>query len=149
MHRSSRGHLVSQFLLPGGPSIDHFIGTLATGAPADYAGFNLLVLSPTRESDAVQRISYDGALITNSGGGGVISARSLHHEEKRLGGVSNGVDGIDADDWPKVKKGYASLDKALSEDEASTGVSPEKLAEKLFDVLTCACLSLLLWCLHR
>lgn len=151
-HNSSRGHLVSSFLQPGGPDAAQYTGSLVTGAPADYAGFNLLLLSPLRGAGAEHgngSIAYDGSLITNSGGGGVITARPLNSDEKRLGGISNGVDGVDAQDWPKVKQGCANLGAVLSGDATAGGVPPEKLAEELFEVLTCASLSLSLWCLSR
>jgi len=125
---------VSSFLLPGGPSLREYTDALANGAPADYAGFNLLVLSP--RVDAAHGIAYDSALITNSGGGGVITARPLSSKERQIGAVSNGIDGVDAADWPKVKQGCASLDAVLSGEGAQVDMSPENFAEKLLGVLT-------------
>lgn len=131
--RSSRGHLVSSFLLPDAPDSERFVNSLVNDTAAEYAGFNLLLLIPSKEEG---RLSFSASLITNSGGGGVIKPRPLLAEERRIGGISNGMDGDDGRNWPKVRKGEQSLDELLYDDAIGRNtVSEEELVEQLFEIL--------------
>lgn len=118
---------------------------------AQYAGFNLLLLSPVlphraggASGDRVERtLTFDGMLLTNSGGGGAITARTLSEEEKRCGGMSNGIDRRGADQWPKVKHGTHAMNDLLqrivsedSEDDMNSDISESELTERLFELLT-------------
>lgn len=67
-----------------------------------FAGFNLLLLAPSLRPDS-NSISYDALYVTNHGGGGVLTSRSLTPSERACGCMSNGVDGKGADEWPKVR----------------------------------------------
>ncbi|KAH8113482.1 NRDE protein-domain-containing protein [Phellopilus nigrolimitatus] len=132
-YTSSRGHLVSSFLLPDAPDIEEFTKTLTNDPSALYAGFNLLLLSPSREANDVC-LTYDGCLVTNSGGGGSITARRFRPEERRVGGVSNGIDGANEIAWPKVTKGEACLKELLYEQQSA--LSERELIDGLLDMLT-------------
>ncbi len=107
-----------------------------TGGPsADYAGFNLVLFSPS--GTAGEPLSYDGSTVTNSGGGGVITSRPLSSEERCVGGVSNGIDTLDGQTWPKVVQGRGTLtdllnSKATRETEEE---EEEELIEELFSLL--------------
>ncbi|KAG8737223.1 hypothetical protein FRC10_008455 [Ceratobasidium sp. 414] len=75
-----------------------------------YAGFNLLVLSPSPRPDGT--FEYQGAMVTNSGGGGDIVVRPLTQGESSCGGVSNADDSAqppqeveETNDWLKVSQG--------------------------------------------
>ncbi|KAI0770070.1 NRDE protein-domain-containing protein [Fomes fomentarius] len=137
---SSRGDLTHSFLLPKAPSssleaeIDEFLEENRNRA---YAGFNLLILSPSPSTIgdlASQGLSYDGALLTNSGGGGTISARMLSGEERRCAGLSNGVDHKGAIEWPKVQHGTQTLRnilQSLPQDATET-----EIVDELFALLT-------------
>lgn len=145
-YATSRGELVSHFLLPKTPKqqslqaeIDAFLGAHRERA---YAGFNLLVLEPTLgtppESEGEVRsgpsLSFDGAFLTNSGGGGTITGRMLSEAERHTGGMSNGIDGRGADEWPKVQHGREALRSLLRglPDDASEA----QIADRLFALLT-------------
>ena len=134
LYKESRGHLVSSFLLPDAPDADHYVGLLESEGSTDYAGFNLLLLTPTSGGDG---ISYEASLITNSGGHGSIIKRDLLPEERHAGGVSNGVDTVDGRAWPKVKKGVASLTELLRANKANEQkLSEDELVEHLFGILS-------------
>jgi len=137
---SSRGNLVSSFLLSDVSSFSSSSSssTLATEIPriyprtAKYAGFNLLVLAP--EPDLSGSLQFDALLVTNGGAGGDISSRPLSPEERACGGLSNGIDGQGATEWPKVKEGvreFASVLQALPPDFKET-----ELTDILFQLLT-------------
>jgi uncharacterized protein with NRDE domain len=104
----------------------------------DYAGFNLMLISMAEEdgTSAPPQGSIVRpprmALVTNSGGGGVLSARWLSEEETRLGGVSNGIDGSTMHLWTKVKQGQDALASAIQRPHHSE----EELCENLFSVLS-------------
>ncbi|KAJ7696676.1 NRDE protein-domain-containing protein [Mycena rosella] len=101
---SSRGALCPTFLLA---DADATLEELYPPA-AQYAGFNLLVLAAEWEAGADARLHFPYAsLLSNGGGGGLLSARPLRPEERACGGLSNGVDGKGADAWPKVAHGRA------------------------------------------
>ncbi|KZT09177.1 DUF833-domain-containing protein [Laetiporus sulphureus 93-53] len=125
---SSRGDLTSSFLLPKKPTMTlrEEIHEL-TSRNTKFAGFNLLLLSPRAESDPrANKLSLDAAIATNCGGGGRIIARELTYEERRCGGISNGVDHHGANEWPKVKHGVQALQDILSSD-----FDESKLVEQL------------------
>ncbi|KAI5123135.1 hypothetical protein M0805_000838 [Coniferiporia weirii] len=132
---SSRGHLVSSFLLPGAPGVKQYTDSLTGSASGGYSGFNMLVLSPSRNAETRQVVYEDATLITNSGGGGIISSRWLRSEERRIGGVSNGVDGEGGADWPKVKEGVSRLSEVLFGGERGRAGSSEGLVDELFELL--------------
>lgn len=188
------------YLMSDSSTLQHEVDSLLTQyADAKFAGFNLLLLTPTvhvahmhsefqhdravdssgtrirssgperpREQTGTEKVTYtyDGAIVTNSGGGGRITARLLSDEEKTCGGVSNGIgrqvqgggDGADAvlqgaAEWPKVEHGRAALreilydsegtnaNKAGDESQGTTEERESELVERLFDLLTCVSLS--------
>lgn len=137
-YSSSRGQLVSSFLLPktsAGILQDHLNG-LAAGS-VSYAGFNLLLLSSTASVDdesGEARFAFDAAYVTNSGGGGKNTFRSLTTAERRCGGLSNGIDGRGAEDWPKVKHGIQSFGDVLK--SVDQDMTENTLIEQLFELLT-------------
>lgn len=130
---SSRGDLVASFL--SSTSSRPFEEDVHSLIPceAQYAGFNLLVLAPSAGHDE-HNLSFDGAYVTNHGGGGTITVRPLTIAERRCGGMSNGIDGNGAEAWPKVQHGLHSFKSIIS---AISPNPPEKeLAESLFQLLT-------------
>ncbi|KAI0657260.1 DUF833-domain-containing protein [Cubamyces menziesii] len=139
-YESSRGDLTSSFLLPKDPQrtleaeIDEF---LLENRGRAYAGFNLLLLSPSIPaigSPGSGTLSLDGAFATNSGGGGPITARMLTKDERRRGGMSNGVDHHGASEWPKVKHGIQTLDEVLN--SLPQDATEAEIVERLFTLLT-------------
>ncbi|KAI0667700.1 DUF833-domain-containing protein [Trametes maxima] len=136
---SSRGDLTSSFLLPQAPKatlaaeIDEFV--LENRGRA-YAGFNLLLLSPAPGSGppGPEPLAFDGAFVTNSGGGGPIAARMLTAEERRRGGISNGIDHRGASEWPKVKHGIQTLDAVLN--SLPQDATETEIVDRLFALLT-------------
>ncbi|KAJ3492319.1 hypothetical protein NLI96_g81 [Meripilus lineatus] len=135
-YSSTRGELVSSFLLPDPPSItfeQHAERLVSRNV--SYAGFNELLLSPTfgTDNEGRARLSYNAAFVTNSGGGGSISVRVLSSAERECGGISNGVDGHGADSWPKVKQGTKLLSDVLQLIGPTT--ADAELAEQLFSIL--------------
>ena len=139
-YRSSRGRLVSSFLLaPGAHSLtDHVAELVQQEKDTAYAGFNLLLLEASRSQrrgPSGLQLEFDAMLVTNGGGGGALSARGLTPAERACGGLSNGIDGRGADAWPKVVRGTAALEGVLSEITSDTTL--DDLAERLFALLTC------------
>jgi uncharacterized protein with NRDE domain len=106
-----------------------------TNQNTSYAGFNLLLLQPLQKLPFADKLAYGARLVTNAGGGGRIRARGLSDAECACGGISNGVDGLGGDAWPKVVHGRAALQSILD------GLSPEMddshLAGRLIELLTC------------
>ncbi|KAI1785538.1 NRDE protein-domain-containing protein [Ganoderma leucocontextum] len=139
-YASSRGDLVSRFLLPKTPKqslqaeIDAFLGA---HRDAVYAGFNLLVLSPDPGPPRGSGLSFDGAFLTNSGGGGTITGRILSDHDRPIGAMSNGIDGRDADEWPKVQHGREALRELLR--GLPRDASEAQIADRLFALLTWTC----------
>jgi len=129
---SSRGDLVASFL--SSTSTRAFEEDVHDLIPADaqYAGFNLLLLAPSAHGE--NSLSFDGAYVTNHGGGGTIIVRPLTTAEKRCGGMSNGVDDNGAEAWPKVQHGLHSFESIMS--AVSPSVPDKELAENLFELLT-------------
>lgn len=133
-YASSRGELARDFLLPDrGPTerlAAHVAHVVRDGRA--YAGFNLLLLAPRAGPPG---LAYDAAYVTNHGGGGRVAARPLSDDERRCGGLSNGVDGAGADAWPKVRTGSALFLRVLQA-AAAPETSEDALAERLFELLT-------------
>ncbi|KAF9222981.1 DUF833-domain-containing protein [Gyrodon lividus] len=129
---SSRGHLVSSFLASqlSHPLEEDITRLIPCGA--QYAGFNLLLLAPCASDLA--SLSFDATYVTNRGAGGPITYRPLTEAQRRRGGVSNGIDGKGADEWPKVQHGLRLLEAIL--DTLPPNTSEDHLAERLFDLLT-------------
>ncbi|KAH7919008.1 DUF833-domain-containing protein [Leucogyrophana mollusca] len=130
---SSRGQLVSSFLTydslhPLEKNLHHLIPR-----DAKYAGFNLLLLAPS-STHTVPGLSFDSAYVTNKGAGGDIAIRPLTDAQRRCGGMSNGVDGKGADEWPKVQHGLHSFKSIM--DTLPPNASEEQITERLFDLLT-------------
>ncbi|KIM81059.1 hypothetical protein PILCRDRAFT_821898 [Piloderma croceum F 1598] len=127
----SRGHLISSYLLADPTrSLSDELRTF--GQMGVFAGFNLLLLSPLlRESHA---LSFDAALVTNHGAGGVIQSRPLSPGERLVGGMTNGVDGQGGQEWPKVQHGIRSLNEYLA--TVSSDTKEAELTERLFELLT-------------
>ena len=139
-YASSRGDLTHSFLLPQAPAaslqaeIDEF---LEENRDRAYAGFNMLILSPSPLSWSDHKpntITFDGAFITNSGGGGQITARMLSDAERRCGGMSNGVDHLGANEWPKVQHGIQALRDVLN--ALPQNATEAEIVEQLFALLT-------------
>ncbi|KAJ8691703.1 hypothetical protein PTI98_011246 [Pleurotus ostreatus] len=132
----SRGHLVSTFLLsdsshPLEDEVEKII-------PRDvqFAGFNLLLLAPAAaqaDGDSKRTVCYDAALVTNHGGGGAITSRPITPQERVCGGFSNGIDGQDGQEWPKVQHGIRSF-KSLIE-ELTPECEESQLTDRLFQML--------------
>lgn len=103
-----------------------------------YAGFNLLLLSPSHSvadtDGASPGLSFEAAYVTNLGGGKGLMSRELSDAERRCGGLSNGVDGHGAAQWPKVQHGTRLFENVLQ------AITPETtdmdLVERLFGLLT-------------
>ncbi|KAI0926979.1 hypothetical protein AcW1_007650 [Taiwanofungus camphoratus] len=136
-YETSRGSLTSTFLLPKSPgrTLQYEVADIVA-QNAKFAGFNLLLLSPSRltDMDGTRNLSLDAAFLTNFGGGGAITARNLSNEERRCGGMSNGIDRQGASDWPKVKRGIQALDHVLN--SMSEDINETKFVEDLFQLLT-------------
>ncbi|KAG2009605.1 hypothetical protein CC2G_012517 [Coprinopsis cinerea AmutBmut pab1-1] len=134
-YSSSRGALVSSFLLSkSNHPLEDELGKIVSPNAA-FAGFNLLLLSPTLRSD--DTISYDALFVTNHGGGGVLTSRRLTPEEQRCGCMSNGIDGKDASQWPKVihaTREFSAVLQSLSQEATET-----EIADHLFNVLAWRC----------
>ncbi|KIK51607.1 hypothetical protein GYMLUDRAFT_50423 [Collybiopsis luxurians FD-317 M1] len=162
---SSRGSLVSSFLLSSStsPSLDdsqegHRISLgdqVRELYPRDakFAGFNMLLLAPTRPSPGPgppnhpsspshpsstssparsdrTGVQYDAYFVTNAGADGAISSRPLTADEKACGGFSNGVDASrdgEGSDWPKVKHGMRDFSDALKHSRNSRNSSSDSL----------------------
>jgi len=131
-YKQSRGHLVSSFLQPDAPELERFVHEFTSETPVAFAGFNLLLFSPSSNAD--EPLSYKASLMTNSGGGGSISARSIEDEEGRIGGLSNGVDSLDGREWPKVQKGRNALSHLLS--NIAVALPEDELVQRLFELLS-------------
>ncbi|KAJ7578154.1 NRDE protein-domain-containing protein [Mycena floridula] len=127
---SSRGSLVSSFLLSA--SSDSLEDEVARIIPREtkFAGFNLLLLAPVKSS-ASTVLEFDASFVTNGGAGGIQTSRPLSPEERSCSGFSNGVDGKGGADWPKVKRGIRDFDSLLRDE-----ISESELVDRLFDLLS-------------
>ena len=136
---TTRGELVSSFLHPESEdeTMREHVAAMVE-ANKSYAGFNLLFLAPSydhAESEgASPKLTFDAAYVTNFGGGQSLVSRELTDAESRCGGLSNGVDGHGADQWPKVRHGTRLFENVLQ------AITPETtdmdLVERLFGLLT-------------
>ncbi|KAF8624405.1 hypothetical protein AX15_005886 [Amanita polypyramis BW_CC] len=132
---TSRGSLVPSFLLSD-PSLSLEEGVNKIASPdTKFSGFNLILFAPAMKSDG--SLSYESHLITNHGAGGVLDSRPLSEDERRCGGVSNGVDGAGMSDWPKVKRATQDLDAVLQ--GLSPNPSETELVDRLMDILAWRC----------
>lgn len=105
---------------------------------AAYAGFNLLLFEPFPGSND-QQYRFDAALISNLGGGGRIVYRHLDAEERKRGGISNGVDGRGGETWPKVLEAKRCLQHVLEQDIAASGAELDaRLVNSMFQILAYA-----------
>ena len=166
---SSRGHLVSSFLLSDSLSpLEDEVGKVVS-PDAKFAGFNLLLLAPTPPSVSTiqketleahereleltaeettvhsrdKKLSYDAILVTNHGGGGPLQARRLIPAERACGCISNGIDGKGGNEWPKVRRAVSSFDDVLKNYSPNSDLDSENLlVEKLFDILAYVWVSL-------
>jgi uncharacterized protein with NRDE domain len=121
---------VSSFLLPDAPKPFAEDVKRLTDRTEKYAGFNLLVLAPAA---CAGELSFDATYVTNHGSGGVLFARSLTPAERACGGLSNGIDGQGASEWPKVQMGTLSLRNVVASLDTTT--SEDRLLEQLFEIL--------------
>lgn len=127
-YSSSRGDLVANFL---SSNLEEDVHNLIP-RDANYAGFNLLFLTPSTRGE--HDLTFDGTYVTNHGGGGTLIVRPLTDTERRCGGMSNGIDGKGAEMWPKVQHGLHLFESIMS---AVLPTTPEKeLADYLFELLT-------------
>lgn len=128
---SSRGYLVSSFLLSNSSHpLQDEVGEIIP-QNASFAGFNLLVLAPA--SRPTEPLRFDARLVTNHGAGGTIVSRPLSDDERVCGGVSNGVDGEGGNDWPKVKHAMQDFSAALK--TLFPAVQEAELTDRLFELL--------------
>lgn len=139
-YETTRGELNSSFLHPNpeDETLEAHV-TRLTEENKSYAGFNLLLLAPAQLSsgsdhEGDRALSFDAAYVTNSGGGGKIISRPLTDAERRRGGLSNGVDGHGADQWPKVQQGLQLFGDVLQSTTPET--TDMDLVESLLKVLT-------------
>jgi uncharacterized protein with NRDE domain len=129
---SSRGDLVSSYLLSDPAS--SFDDELAKFNQQErkFAGFNLLLLSPSICDS--QTLFFEAALVTNHGAGGVINSRKLSSDERLAGGMANGVDGQGGNEWPKVRHGVRSLSDYLK--TLPVDIKETEFTNRLFELLT-------------
>jgi len=76
-------------------------------------------------------------LVTNHGAGGVQTSRPLSADERRCKGISNGIDGEGATDWPKVKRVTEDFDAVLKSIPPRS--SEDELVDRLMGVLAWRC----------
>jgi len=99
---------------------------------AKYAGFNLLLLAPTLDSRGW--IHYESSLlVTNHGGGGPVTSRTLSSSERSCGVLSNGIDGAGANLWPKVQHATTQFPAVVQ--TRSPDPTDAELIDHLFQLL--------------
>ena len=144
-YNTSRGSLVSSFLLsnPGNLASEDQVRNLIVPDDAKFAGFNLLLLTPTTtttttplDSGFALTIRYDNSLlVTNHGGGGPVTSRTLSSSERSCGALSNGI--IDSPDaaapWPKVQHATEYFPAVV--ESRSPDPTDVELVEHLFKLL--------------
>ena len=115
---TSRGSLVSSFLLsdPTLPLEEETTRMIAQDGK--YSAFNLMFFAPRLKSDG--SLTYETVLVTNA-------------DERCCGGVSNGIDGAGATNWPKVKRVTQDFDAVLQNLPPSP--SEDELVDRLMEVL--------------
>lgn len=96
--------------------------------------------SPSLSSDTPSRtkstpqIRYNSLFVTNHGGGRPLSSRSLFPSERFCGCMSNGIDGVDMDRWPRIIHAATDFEARLRSFTFSQ-TSEDAFAEQLFGVL--------------
>jgi len=93
----------------------------------------LFLLAPLAQ-DGSQPLAFAALLVTNHGAGGLLESRPLTSEERSVGGMTNGIDGKDGQNWPKVQHGIQSLSACLA--ALPTDITETDLTERLFELLT-------------
>ena len=149
-YNTSRGTLVSSFLLsnPRNLASEDQVRNLVPD-DAKFAGFNLLLLTPTTTTTKTPTtpldsgfasssltIRYDDSLlVTNHGGGGPVTSRTLSSSERSCGALSNGI--IDSADaaalWPKVQHATEYFPAVV--ESRSPDPTDVELVEHLFKLL--------------
>ncbi|KAF7985959.1 hypothetical protein HWV62_43912 [Athelia sp. TMB] len=130
---SSRGHLVSSYLLSNSAlSLDEEVKVL-TEQDAKYAGFNLFLLAPLAYGGK-KPLKFAASFVTNHGAGGLLESRPLTSEERSIGGMTNGIDGKDGQNWPKLQHGIQSLSACLA--ALPKDITEADLTTRLFELLT-------------
>ncbi|KAK2463381.1 hypothetical protein APHAL10511_004607 [Amanita phalloides] len=129
---TSRGSLVSSFLLSDASLPLEQEARRLAAPDTKFSGFNLMLFAPLMKSDG--SLSYESLLVTNHGAGGVLASRPLCEDERRCGGVSNGVDGAGGSDWPKVKRATQDFDAVLQ--SLSPDHTEAELVNQLMDILS-------------
>ncbi|KDN45042.1 hypothetical protein RSAG8_05215, partial [Rhizoctonia solani AG-8 WAC10335] len=137
-YTSSRGELASKFLISSPPSensLDRILPYVKTllSQQRSYAGFNLLLLSPTT---SVDRFDYHGVMVTNSQGGGEVTSRPLSERECLASGLSNSNDNAcepsEENEWPRVSEGKKLFQKVINRD----GLDDNGLIEALCQIMS-------------
>jgi uncharacterized protein with NRDE domain len=126
--------LTSALLTPPVPEspVESFIHDVTgPSAPRNFAGFNLVIFSPTvSEDDRNTTYHYSTpVLVTNRGGNGEISSHTL--KDSLCDGISNSVDGTP--EWEKVTEGKGLFRDILHHRKATE--DEETLVEQLFDLM--------------
>lgn len=162
---SSRGSLVSSFLLSDSSHpLEDEVGKIVP-QDAKFAGFNLLLLAPAplsssevpRGTDTTEgqwrepepgkeeaqvksrkrKLTYDAIFVTNHGAGGRLEVRQLTSAERACGCMSNGVDGQGGNEWPKVRRAICDFEEVLRTlPTHGTALNENELVENLFRILT-------------
>ena len=120
-----------------------------TNSPVRYAGFNLLLLAPSRTNSSGEnptaqatspgKLHYDAEFLSNGGGGNPIISVPTCQPSCGCEGISNGVPigspdpftGLQGNlDWPKVVQGREMLSAILAKH-----VNENALVEQLFELL--------------
>jgi len=124
---TSRGDLVSSFLL------SNPLEEVVVDDVKKFAGFNLLLLVPTFDSSGSILLRYESLLLTNHGGGGPVTSRTLSSSERSCGVLSNGVDGAGEKLWPKVQHATDQFPVVVS--TRSADPTDAELIDHLFQLL--------------
>ncbi|KAF9020286.1 DUF833-domain-containing protein [Hymenopellis radicata] len=126
---STRGTLVSSFLLSDSSSpLEDEVGKIIP-RDAQFAGFNLLLLAP---QSPINPLHFEASFVSNNGAGGILHIRSLDGDERTCGGFSNGIDAHGGGDWPKVKRGKEIFASIIDGAPLNEGA----LTAQLFQLLT-------------
>jgi len=146
-YNTSRGNLVSSFLLSSNTSEDQVRNNIVpVDDDAKFAGFNLLLLTTTTTTTTTTTLDdlgtnnitsilrYESLFVTNHGGGGSVTSRTLTSSERSCGALSNGIDGTDAHLWPKVQHATAHF-PVVVKCSRSTDPTDVELVEHLFQLL--------------
>jgi len=139
IYKTSRGALPSGFLSSPSPDpLNQHVLSLVTPPSEHYAGFNLLLLSPAASTPSDSSLlSYEGAYISNSGGGGQITGQMIElGQEKGRGGISNGIEGDKGGPWEKVTQGSEMLEEILRKRQSLRDESENELLEDMFKLLS-------------